>query len=243
MDDYQHTNLLVLQSAELTERTPFCPEDREIAEYFDGQVVEVVRQSIEHHLDNCRFCLARIGMLDRQRGEFGDQRVPEEVLATAKKLAKPAPAWWLKRTSTWASAAMVLIAVFSIMNIQKTSAPTSGPGFAEEFSAEQASRQLRSIDRSPLKLEVLSPVSGKSVAHGSLIQWAEVPGHIHYDIFILSNSGDVLWTERLQDNEWVFREALRLPAGSEFFFRVEAVLPDGGAVSSRHTAFQVSEQN
>mgnify|MGYP001826244833 FL=1 len=62
MDDYQHTNLLVLQSAELTERTPFCPEDREIAEYFDGQVVEAVRRSTEHHLDTCRFCRARIGM-------------------------------------------------------------------------------------------------------------------------------------------------------------------------------------
>ena len=243
MDDYQHTNLLVLQSAELTERTPFCPEDREIAEYFDGQVVEAVRRSTEHHLDNCRFCLARIGMLNRQRGEFGEQRVSEEVLATAKKLARPASAWWLERTWIWASAAMILIAVFSIMNNQRALAPTSESSFSEEFPVQQTRRQVRSVDRSLVSLEVLSPAPGESLAHGSQIQWAEVPGHIHYDIYILSNAGDVLWTERLQENGWVFHERVQLPAGGEYFFRVEAVLPDGGSVSSRHTAFRVSEQN
>ena len=129
------------------------------------------------------------------------------------------------------------------MNNQRALAPTSESSFSEEFPVQQTRRQVRSVDRSLVSLEVLSPAPGESLAHGSQIQWAEVPGHIHYDIYILSNAGDVLWTERLQENGWVFHERVQLPAGGEYFFRVEAVLPDGGAVSSRHTAFQVSEQN
>jgi hypothetical protein len=38
MDDQNHISLLRLQSAELTGRTPFCPENQVIAEYFDAEL-------------------------------------------------------------------------------------------------------------------------------------------------------------------------------------------------------------
>jgi hypothetical protein len=52
----------------------------------------------------------------------------------------------------------------------------------------------------------------------------------------------VLWTERLQSTEWILQESLNLTTGGEYFFRIEAVLPDGGTVSSKHLAFRVADR-
>jgi len=242
MDDYVHTDLLALQSAELTERTPFCPEDQALAAYFDGQMSDADHLAMERHLADCRHCLACIGMLNRQQEEGDVQRVPEEALASAKRLTQTAPVRRLKWAPAWAAAAIVLIAVFSIMNSRQAPVPAPGATPAEQTRAAQSSRQLRNIDRSALSLDVLSPAPGEAVTQGSLIRWTEITGNIHYNIFILSNAGDVLWTERLQGTEWVLQESLNLAAGSEYFFRVEAVLPDGGTVSSKHLAFRVADR-
>jgi len=242
MDNYKHTDLLVLQSAELTGRTPFCPEDQEIGEYFDGHMEDAEHQTLERHLTDCRFCLARIGMLNRQQEESGVQRVPEEALASAKRLTQTVPSRRLKWAPAWAAAAVVLIAVFSIMNTRQAPVPASGAAPTEQVPAEESSGQLRNIDRSAMSLDVLSPAPGEAVTPGSLIRWAEIPDNIHYNIFILSNAGDVLWTERLQDNQWIMHEALHLSEGDDYFFRVEATLPGGGTVSSKHLAFRVAER-
>jgi hypothetical protein len=242
MDDYIHTDLLVLQSAELTGRTPFCPEDQEIAAYFDGRIADAERQTMERHLADCRFCLARIGMLNRQQEEGGTQRVPEEMLASAKRLSNTAPARRFKRAPAWATAAVVVISVFLVMNSRQVSAPSPGTGPAEEIRSGEYSRQLRNMDRSAMSLDVLTPTLGGAVTPGSLIRWTEIPDNIHYNIFVLSNAGDVLWTERLQSTEWILQQSLNLATGSEYFFRIEAVLPDGGTVSSKHLAFRVAER-
>jgi hypothetical protein len=114
--------------------------------------------------------------------------------------------------------------------------PTMAP------STEVNNRQLRTA--SPIKstLNVLTPPPGAGIDHGSLIEWAEVPGNLHYNIFVLSNSGDVLWTERLEGTDWVLDEALQLSAGRQYYFRVEAQLRDGSSLSSKHVAFQVAER-
>ena len=242
MDDYKHTDLLVLQSAELTGRTPFCPEDQEIATYFDGHMEDAERQTLERHLADCRFCLARIGMLNRQQEESDVQRVPEEALASAKRLTQTAPARRLKWAPAWAAAALVLIAVFSIMNTRQAPVPASDATPMEQMPSEENGRQLRNIDRSAMSLDVLTPAPGQAVTRGSPIRWAEIPGNIHYNIFVLSNAGDVLWTERLQSNQWIMHEALHLTEGDDYFFRVEAVLPGGGTVSSKHLAFRVADR-
>ena len=93
-----------------------------------------------------------------------------------------------------------------------------------------------------MSLDVLTPAPGQAVTRGSPIRWAEIPGNIHYNIFVLSNAGDVLWTERLQSTEWILQESLNLTTGGEYFFRVEAILPDGGTLSSKHLAFRVADR-
>lgn len=242
MDTNKHTDLMALQSAELTERTPFCPDDQEIAEYFEGHLAELKHQPIERHLTDCRFCLARIGMLNRLQEAGSTPRLSEEVLASAKRLAHKPPVRRLKWVPAWAAAATIVISVFMVMNGRQLPLPALGTGPAEGISTEESSSQLRRIDRSAMNLNVLNPEQGETIAPGSLVRWTKIPGNIHYNVFVLSNAGDVLWMERLQVTEWNMQEALQLVAGNEYFLRVEAVLPDGGTLSSKHTAFRVTDR-
>ena len=85
------------------------------------------------------------------------------------------------------------------------------------------------------------PTPGADISPGSLIQWIDVPGNLHYDIYVLSMAGDVLWSERLADTKWVLDETLQLAAGSKYYFRVEAQFADGRSVSSKHVIFQVAQ--
>ncbi len=75
MDEQNHKKLLKLQSTELTERTPFCPEDQLIAEYFDGYLPQAEFDRLERHLSDCRFCLARLGVLERIDQNPGNIRI------------------------------------------------------------------------------------------------------------------------------------------------------------------------
>ena len=245
MNEHKYTELLRLQSTELTVGTPFCPEDQEIAEYFDGDMVEAERIILERHLTDCHFCLARIGMLERLEENRSNRRVPGAALATAKQMTHKVPVRRFRPVSAWASAAVLVVALFT--TVSKNQEPVPEPGVSPSMvsSTGENSRKLRSVNRNTMNLNVLFPAPGadrETYLHpGSLIQWAEVPGNLHYNIFVLSNAGDVLWTQRLKGTEWVLQEWLHLEAGNKYYFRVEAQLPDGRTVSSRHVDFQVAE--
>jgi hypothetical protein len=245
MDDNKYTKLLKLQSAELTGSTPFCPEDQQIAEYFDGDLNEAERTVLERHLTDCRFCLARIGALERLEENRSNQRVPGAILATAKQIAHKVPARRLRLAPVWASAAVVVIALFTIISKNQEPVQEPGAGPSAVSSTGKNSRQLRSVNRDAMNLNVLIPAPGADTAAGMHpglpIQWTEIPGNLHYDIYVLSYAGDVLWTERLKGTEWVLHESMHLAAGSKYYFRVEAQLPDGRTVSSKHVVFQVVE--
>ena len=67
-----------------------------------------------------------------------------------------------------------------------------------------------------------------------------MPDNIHYNVYVLTRDGDVLWTERLQTPEWAMGDSLQLAADRDYFFRVQAILPDGRAVSSKHVIFRMA---
>lgn len=241
MDEQNHTKLLRLQSVELKEKTPFCPEDQQVAEYFDGDLADAERDKLERHLSDCQYCLARIGILEKLEENRGNKRVPEDVLAAAKQLTHTTPVRRPAIAPAWAAAAVVVIALFTIIN-NRNLAPEPGsiPDAVPKF--EENSRQLRNVSPVATGLNVFTPKPGAGIAPGSLIEWAEIPGNLHYNIFVLSNAGDVLWTERLAATDWVLDESLQLAAGSQYYFRVEALLPDGRNVSSKHVVFEVTGQ-
>jgi len=241
MDTQDYSQLLRLQSAELTGRTAFCPEDQEIAEYFDAELSAIERAKLEHHLNTCHFCLARIGILDRLVVISTNKRIPEAVLASTKQMTPETRIHQQKMTPLWAAAAVLVLAVFITTNPKQEFADPAPNPPSVPFSGEN-SRQLRSLNRNAMSIDVLNPAPGASIQPGALIRWSEIPGNLHYKIFILSNNGDVLWTQRLGGTDWVLSDSLPLATDSKYFFRVEAQLPDGRTASSRHIVFQISGQ-
>ncbi len=242
MDDQNHTELLRLQSVELTGSTPFCPDDQVIAEYFDGGVAEAERKSLERHLTDCGFCHARVGILERLESIRANKRIPEAVMAAAKLMSYTAPVRQSRMAPAWAAAAVLVIALFTIVN--RSQEPVLDPGATPSAvpSSEEFSEQLRSVNRDSADLIVLVPKPGANMIPGSLIQWAELPGSLHYEIFVLSYAGDVLWTERVADPEWVLLESLKLSEDSTYYLRVDARLRDGRSVRSKHVAFRLAER-
>lgn len=228
MDKYKHTNPLALQSAELTGRTPFCPEDRAIAEYFEGMITEHECPALERHLTDCRYCQGRIGMLNRLQDDSPAARVPEETLAIAKSLARDKVPPRSNRAPAWAAAAVVLLGVlFAVV---------------KQLPDQPEMRQLRTIDKPDSRLQVTLPGQGRAVSTGTPIRWTGFPDGSHYTVYVLSDAGDVLWTEHLRDNEWALQQEMGLAPGSDLFIRVDAELPDGRTISSRHLAFRLAER-
>jgi hypothetical protein len=235
MDQFKHAELLKLQSSELTGRTPFCPEDQQIAGYFEGGLPGDERVTLEMHLADCRYCQARIGLLN-QLEVYGDSAPVSELdLAAAKQLGNRVHASGWKRKGQWAAAAMVVIAVASVINYRLSTGEAPGANPAAE-----AGRQLRSIDRNATRLDVLIDAPSSAVTAGSSVRWAEVSGNIHYNVYVLSADGDVLLKQRTSDTEWILQRDLRLTTGDDYFLRIEAVLPDGGTLNSRHIHFKAS---
>mgnify|MGYP001817532559 CR=1 FL=1 len=228
MDKYKHTNPLTLQSAELTERTPFCPEDQAVAGYFDGTIQERERPGLERHLADCRYCQARIGMLNRQQDDSLVARVPEDLLADAKALGRKNTPRRLKRAPLWAAAALIVLGVIFVATKQPAEQPET--------------RQLRNIGQPESRLEVMLPGQGQAISTGAPIRWTEFPEGSHYTVYVLSDAGDLLWTEHLRDNEWALQREMELDYDSNFFLRVEAELPDGRTLSSKHLAFRVTDK-
>lgn len=242
MDEIKLTELLRQKSAEVPGHTRFCPEDQVITGYFEGTLAETELAALKRHLLDCRFCMARIGNLERVNNDGQDQAVPGFLLADAKRLAQDSTQKRrLRQAPAWAVAAVLVMAVFLSFSHLRDDAPSNEAIPSGASSAENNSRQLRSVQRNTGKLSVLNPLPGANIKPGALIRWEEVPGNLHYDVFVLSGAGDVIWTERLKAADWTLHESLDLAAGSKYYFRVEAHLPDGMSMSSRHVDFGIVE--
>lgn len=242
MEKHLHSDLLKLQSQDLPARTPFCPEDQIVAEYFDGYLADANRNAFEQHLSDCSYCLARIGMLHRQQEAGGKECVPEDILASAKQLRPVTRRRSLYRAPSWAAAAIVVIAVFFI--VRGNPVPDQEFGLSPQvvLPPHHTESQLRNIDGSKSSLDILIPAPGTAITQGSMIRWNGIPGDTHYNVFILSPAGEVLWKEHLQSPEWILPDKLELPEGDEVFFRVEAELPAGGTISSKHLLLQTAKK-
>lgn len=241
MKDHDPTRLLSLQSAELADKTRFCPESQQIAEYYEGVLPGPERIQMEHHLAGCRYCRARIGVLERLEESHGTRRVSDSTLAAAKRLGQKQSVRRPARAPAWAAAAMIVLALFVLVNGAREPMPDLN-SFPADSSLADESRQFRNIKPITPQLLVLTPKAGETLVPGSIVEWAAVPGSLYYKLSVLSNAGDVLWTERLENPEWMLDPALGLTKGSQYYLRIEAPLADGRNLRSKHVAFRVEER-
>ena len=243
MDNQKYSDLLTLQAAELTGRTPFCPEDQQIAEYYDDVLDQSERSRLERHLVDCRFCLARLGILQRLEQNPMAPRIPEEVLATAKSM-RPGPVSRPKRAPAWAVAAVLVIAVSVFY--QFTSVRDYGQDALPRLHLNEPSselRETRSVDPAAMRPRFLSPRGGPGIAsEASVFSWTAVPESLYYEVRIVSDAGDLLWRERVEGTEWRLPGDLALTPGSEYFVRVDAYLTDAKTLQSDYLLFRTGER-
>jgi hypothetical protein len=91
--------------------------------------------------------------------------------------------------------------------------------------------------------QVLAPANGATIDPGSLVfQWSEVPDSLFYDVRVVTDEGDLIWQERVEDTRLGLPGHLQLKPGSEYFVQVDAYLAAAKSISSRHVPFTVKEQ-
>ena len=243
MSEHTQSELLNLQSAELTGRTPFCPEDQEIAEYFDGVASVVERIKLENHLAECRFCLARIGMLQRLQDDPAAKRIPEELLASAKMMGHT-PVRRRRLAPAWAAAAVVFIAV-GVYSQLATFTPMGLEVLPRTHESEPPGnpRETRTIDPAALGPRFLAPTAGLAITSGDgVFRWSVVPNSLYYQLRIVSDEGDLLWQERVDGTEWKLPAELVLAPGAEYYVRVDAYMSEAKSLQSDYLLFRFDDR-
>lgn len=237
MDDGQLTRLLWHDAADVSAATPFCPEDQVIAAYFEGALGDGRLERLRNHLVECRFCQARLGNLARSAGFEEDPPVAAHLLSDAKQMGKSRPD---RQAPAWAAAAVIVLAVVLVISSQWQRTASIEPTHSIIPAGGEETRQLRSFGHIPSEIRIVSPSPGVTLTPGKEVHWAAVPDTDHYDVFILSAAGDMVWTERLEGTSWSEQGAEGLVSGSRYYLRVEATLRDGSSVSSRHIDIRFS---
>ncbi len=235
--------LTLLQGVDPGKRTPFCPDDQQLAEYFQGDLDFPESLVLQRHFVDCRYCRALVGVIERSRLDQATTRVPEDLIAQAKQLRGARPGRRIRKATAWAAAAAIVAGMFAMVQFGPNSIPGGDRYSDDVLDAPDAMRSLRSVEPLERALQVRAPLDEARIPPGSLIEWDEVPGRLFYDISVLSDEGDVLAAIRTEGTSWTLDRALPLQSGSTYFVRIAARLPDGRSVSSRHIRFQVGEQN
>jgi hypothetical protein len=203
------------------ERTPFCPDDHDIAAFVDRTLDDSERILIERHLPDCQACVTRVGLLTRLTRLTRD----DEANVTAPASARP----WRQTAPQWAVAATVVLAIGWL-----AWSPT-----VERSDDYEAVRTVSPVLTPP---KILAPSSGiLGERDGFVIRWTEVPGSLYYEIRVITDTGDLLREARVENTEWAIGHDLSLEPGREYFIRVDAYLSDSKAIRSDHIPFKLRE--
>ena len=217
MDRKQLISSLQSSAADCHERTPFCPDDHDIAAFADGALDDSARVLIERHLPDCPACVSRVGLLARLMRE-GDAN--NTILASARIKRQTLP--------RWAVAATVVLAFAWPM----WTAVEDNDGF----------RATRNIDSRLTQPEIIAPVSGVLASRAEfIVRWTDVPGSLYYEVRIVSDAGDLIGLQRVEVAEWEPGDQIVLQPGREYFIRVDAYLSDSQTIRSEHIPFRLKD--
>ena len=220
MDRKHLISSLQSSAVENHERTPFCPDDHDIAAFVDRALDDSERILIERHLPDCQACVSRVGLLTRLTRD-DEARVTTPASASART--------WRQTAPQWAVAATVILTIGWLAWL-----PT-----IEQPGDYAAVRNVSPVITPP---EIFAPSSGiLGERDGFVIRWTEVPGSLYYEIRVVTDAGDLLSEARVEGTEWTIGRDLGLEHGREYFIRVDAYLSDAKAIRSDHIPFKLRE--
>ena len=223
----------------LTEPSPVCPDEHQIAAAVDGNLNWADRDAFDRHVADCDFCVAKIGTLNGLRAADVPESIPDVTLASARHLAKRAGI--RRHAPRWAVAAVVVLAIGLIYNqdIPDVDNPDTSVSLLPPAPTLQTGfRQSRNINPNSLRPKILTPIEGAFIDAGNtLFRWTEIPDSLYYDIRIVTWEGEMVWQERVNDTEWSLPDKFKLEPGWEYYVRVDAYLAEAKSISSRHVFF------
>jgi len=242
-------------------RTWRCPDEAQLAAYFERRLPAPEQQEVEAHVSNCEHCLAQVAfLLEVQDAELPE--VPRSLLERARQPASSGKTFsgmvW-----RWSPAVAVLagvVVVASILVWRDRPAPGAQPN--RSAPREQASQRAASIPapqvtegsktgstaqvvrgQTPPSLEpkVLKPKLGARVNAENLeLRWAGVPQALFYEVLVTNPSGELIWSGKVEQERVRMPAEARLRPGS-YFVWVRAHLPEGKVIRSQAVTFTVLE--
>lgn len=224
-------------------RSQECPDEHDLAAAAAGGLAADVRERMETHLADCDYCLARIGELARLPPNGEPEALPDLLLARARRLATSdrgsSRFHWLP-LKPWAAAAVLVLALAVIVQqpwVARVDDAAPPDGAAAAGDDPPAARR---IDPDALRPLITSPVPGSTIRLADArLSWTPIDGGLYYEVFILSEGGDVLWQRRVEGTSLELQLAPALEPGLEYFARVDAYLAEARRVSSSHVVFTV----
>ena len=212
-----------------------CVDEHRLAAYAEGVDTARERVETESHLADCSRCSRIVAFLLQAEDEAGP-RVPEHVLARAKRIWRarrsvPTPSWrWI------AAAAVIVLAVTATWSWLPR---IENRGVGQESHPGDTRLAPSDTHHEP---ELLWPRDGFEVPVDQLTaRWSAVPQALFYEVRLLTASGDLVFEQRVDATELSLPPSARLEPGGRYFMRVEAVLAEGQSLASRHVTFTVEE--
>ena len=225
MDRKGLISLLQGSAAGQHERTPFCPDDYDIAGFVDGTLSDGTLELVERHLPDCQACVSRVGLLTRLLREHAPEIQREAARVRTNDWKRVAP--------QWAVAASIILAVGYL---------AGSSGFLSGIDQATDYQSTRNLDSQIAAPKILAPSSGViGDRDGFVIRWTEVPGSLYYEVRVVTDVGDLVSVQRVEGTEWTVARDLNLKPGREYFIRVDAYLSDAKSIRSQHIPFKLRE--
>ena len=211
------------------DKTPFCAPDDEIAAYVDGKLKADDHKRLERHMADCSVCADRVGQVIRLlRDADSSERPSHAALARARRFSQRTKT---RDVTRWAAAAAVVLAIFVV----------SDRMIEIDDATDPDSQTTRKVLSDASSLQVLSPSPGVIVDTNQFtFKWQAVENSLHYELRIVTESGDLITEKRVQGTEWRLPDNLELHPGNEYFVRIDAFMPDARTVSSYPIRFEVA---
>jgi hypothetical protein len=237
-------------------RTWRCPDESQLAAYFERQLEPSQHRSVEAHVSSCDYCLAQVAfLLNVEDAELPE--VPRALLERARGGGS------LLGTLVWKWSPVALASIMVIASLliwrqtqapqvqserppqrEQASASTVAPvkpAVTAELRAASPTQQSRIQTRPSLEPRMLQPTAGAAVNAAKLeLRWTAVPQALFYDIRITSPNGQLVWSAKVEE------EKVQVPAEAgvqpgPYFVWVRAHLPEGKLVRTPAVSFTVQQ--
>jgi hypothetical protein len=254
MSDSAMSITIVPQSIKRLVGLKVCPNEQQLAAYVEQQLIGIERSNVEQHLTSCDDCLRQVSFLMHAESN-PQEHAPESLVHTAMKFGAnrarvASTSWQWLTVATGAAAALAL--TFVVMERRAPVPVTPDPSKsltgalssgAEEHtttsSSPAAGDNLRGAQEAPGTI-LIFPVTDEKVDASHLeFRWNAKNGTEYYEIELVSESGDVIWTGRTTASALTLPSHIHLETAKSYYVWLRLHTARGTVEQSRAVRFTI----